>query len=87
MHINPTAEQQQQFMEMPSIGPLYMINMLKFKPGGLTKYQACVKAVSPLINEVGGELVWSGQSIATLIGPHEEDEGLWDAVLIVKYPN
>ena len=62
-----------------------MINMLKFKPGGLTKYQACVKAVSPLINEVGGELVWSG--LATLIGPHEEDEGLWDAVLIVKYPN
>lgn len=87
MHINPTPEQQQHFMEMPDIGSLFMINMLKFKTGGLPKYQAYVKAVAPLINEVGGELVWSGQPMATLIGPHEHEEGLWDAVLIVKYPN
>ncbi|OEK01194.1 hypothetical protein BFP97_06575 [Roseivirga sp. 4D4] len=85
MHINPTPEQQQQFMEMPDIGPLFMINMLKFKTAGLSKYQAYIKAVAPLIVEVGAELVWSGQPMGMLIGPH--DARLWDAVLIVKYPN
>lgn len=87
MHINSTPEQQQHFMEMPDIGPLFMINMLKFKTNGLEKYQAYVKAVAPLINEVGGELIWSGQPMAMLIGPHEDEEVLWDAVLIVKYPS
>ncbi len=85
MHINPTPVQQQQFMEMPDIGPLFMINMLKFKSDGYKKYQAYVKTVAPLIQEVGGELVWSGQPMFTLIGPH--DDVLWDAVLIVKYPS
>lgn len=85
MHINPTPEQQQTFMEMPDIGPLFMINMLKFKTDGLEKYQAYVEAVMPLIKEVGAELIWSGQPMCTLIGPH--DDILWDAVLIVKYPN
>ena len=85
MHINPTPDQQQRFMEMPDLGTLFMINMLKFKSDGLEKYQAYVKAVSPLIKEVGAEMVWSGQPMGMLIGP--TDEVLWDAVLIVKYPN
>ncbi|MFY0594428.1 hypothetical protein [Roseivirga sp.] len=85
MHINPTTEQQQQFMEMPDLGPVFMINMLKFKTDGLPKYQAYMKAVAPLIAEVGAELVWSGQPLGVLIGP--TDETLWNAVLIVKYPN
>lgn len=85
MHINPTPEQQQVFMEMPDLGPVFMINMLKFKTNGLQKYQAYVKAVAPLIEEVGAEMIWSGQPLCTLIGP--SDDILWDAVLIVKYPN
>mgnify|MGYP000141231795 FL=1 len=85
MHINPTPEQQQHFMEMPDIGPLFMINLLKFKTDGLEKYQTYMKAVAPLIKEVGAELIWSGQPMGTIIGP--SDELLWDAVLIVKYPN
>lgn len=85
MHINPTPEQQAQFMQLPDLSLLFMINYLKFKEDGLATYKTYVKAVAPLIAEVGAEMVWSGKPMATLIGP--ENEALWDAVLIVRYPN
>jgi len=85
MYINPTPEQQQQFMAMPETSPLFMINMLKFNEGGQEKYKTYMHAVAPLIKEVGAKLIWSGKPMMGLIGP--EDEMLWDAVLIVRYPN
>lgn len=85
MHINPTPEQQQEFMALPEGEPVFMINLLKFKPDGLQTYQTYIKAVIPIAEEVGGTLIWSGKPLTTLIGP--VDEMLWDAVLIMRYPD
>ena len=86
MFINPSPKQQQDFMQMPDAKPLYMVNLLKFKAdGGEASYLRYSKAVGPLLEEVGGTLVWAGKPMRVLIGP--EDETLWDLMLIVKYPD
>lgn len=84
MNINPSPKQQQDFMMMPNVEPVYMVNLLKFKRDGFEKYQSYIKEVEPLLKEVGAQLVWSGKPLTVLIGP--EDETLWDAMIIMSYP-
>ncbi len=85
MNINPSPKQQQDFMSMPDVKPVFMVNLLKFRPKGVEIYQEYIKKVAPLLKEVGGELIWSGKPLGILIGP--ENESLWDAMLIVRYPD
>ena len=86
MFIEPSPKQQQEFMQLPDTKPLFMVNLLKFKPdGGEAAYVHYAQEVAPLLEKVGATMVWAGKPMGVLIGP--EDEALWDLMLIVKYPN
>lgn len=92
----PTSAQQLAAFKRDDGQPIYMLNLLKFRdravyPDGrettLTGAQAYAlygRAVSKMIAEAGGKLVFSAQVRGLLIG---EVEGPWDSVAVMMYPS
>jgi len=59
-----------------------MLNLLAFKPeGGEERYMEYGAAVAPLLEKVGGRIVFAGRPAAVLLG-----DGSWDLVALVEYP-
>lgn len=64
-------------------GPVTMLNLLAFRPdGGRERYAEYGAAVLPLLEGVGGRIVFQGAAAPAVIG-----EESWDLVLLVEYPN
>lgn len=95
--VMPTSADRMHEMAQPGPdGPIYMVNLLKFKdraeyddgrPTELTgreAYSLYGQAVSGLIQEYGGEVVFVGDVTFLSLGQVEE---LWDEVAIAKYPD
>jgi uncharacterized protein (DUF1330 family) len=62
--------------------PVVMLNLLAFKPdGGRERYLEYGAAVAPLLERVGGRIVWAGAPAPALLG-----EDPWDLVALVEYP-
>lgn len=62
--------------------PVVMLNLLAFKPeGGRELYEEYGEAVAPLLDKVGGRIVFMGAPAPPLLG-----EGSWDLVVLVEYP-
>ena len=62
-----------------------MLNLLRFDgEEGRAAYARYGEAVVPLIQELGGQVVFSGPCAEAVIGPAERE---WDAVLLVRYPS
>ena len=76
-------------------GPIYMINLLKFKEKaeyedgretdltGYEAYQLYAKEVGKLLTEFGGKGIFAGDVTFLALGQVEE---LWDEVAIAMYP-
>ena len=63
-------------------GPVVMLNLLDFKQaGGAERYTEYAEAVGPLLDRVGGRVLYAGEAAAPVIGPSK-----WDLVLLVEYP-
>jgi uncharacterized protein (DUF1330 family) len=59
-----------------------MLNLLSFKAdGGRERYEEYGAAVAPLLERVGGRVVFLGPPAAPLLG-----EDAWDLVALVEYP-
>lgn len=94
--VTPNSDQLQGFTEPGPDGPIYMVNLLKFKakaeyPDGrasdLTGEQAYAiygEGVTKLLAEVGGAPVFSATVERLMLG---EVEDLWDKVAIAMYPS
>ncbi len=81
--LTPTQEQMKAVAELQDEGPIYMLNLLKFKPdGGEESYETYTQKVKELMFPKGMEFTFTGKAMMSVIG--EED---WDEVLIVKYPS
>jgi uncharacterized protein (DUF1330 family) len=64
-------------------GPITMVNLLRFEPGGGSKaYGEYAAAFASLLEEAGGTFLYRGRVEATLVG----DE-TWHAVALVTYPS
>src|SRR5690349_12603317 len=60
-----------------------MLNLLAFHPdGGAERYAEYGAAVTPLLEKVGGRIVFAGQASLPLLG-HDG----WDLVALVEYPS
>jgi uncharacterized protein (DUF1330 family) len=78
----PTSEQNQEFMAFESDGPIVMVNLLKFKPNsGAAEYAKYSAGVAPLLEKVGGRVLFSGAAKYCWIGNAD-----WDAIALVEYP-
>ena len=94
--VYPNEAQLQGFAEPGPEGPIYMVNLLKFKekaeyPDGreshLTGEQAYAiygEAVSQLLVEFGGAATFSANVQRLMLGEVEE---LWDKIAIAMYPS
>ena len=92
----PNAEQIAGFMQPGPDGPIYMVNLLKFRaraeyPDGrqtdLTGEQAYAiytEGVRKLLGELGGGGMFSATVSRLMLGEVEE---LWDKVAIARYPS
>ena len=94
--IYPNKEQMRGFTEGDHGKPISMVNMLKFKEKaeysdgretdltGAEAYAIYGAAVTKLVKELGGEIVFAGVVERLALGEVEE---LWDQVAIARYPN
>lgn len=93
--IFPTdPEQQKQMMQPGPEGPIYMVNLLKFRAraeyedgretelSGREAYNLYAKEVAKLITQFGGKLSFLGDVTFLAIGQVED---LWDEIAIAEY--
>jgi uncharacterized protein (DUF1330 family) len=94
--VYPNEAQLKGFLEPGAEGPIYMVNLLKFKTHaeyadgratdltGEQAYNLYGSAVSKLLQEIGGGAMFSGTVERLMLGEVEE---LWDKVAIAMYPS
>ena len=82
-HINPEPEQFAAFMDAPIVGPVVMVNLLRFKPdGGEACYEKYAQLAAPHIMKAGVQVLFRGVGRAAVIGTES-----WDEILLVQYPS
>ena len=70
------------FSKRAADGPVFMLNLLEFRPdGGAERYAEYGAAVAPLLARAGGNPIFAGRPAESLIG-----EGSWDLMVLVSYP-
>lgn len=95
--VYPSTEAQRTAMGQPGPdGPIVMVNLLKFKDlahyedgsdpelSGRKAYERYGRAVSQIIKEYGGRIIFAGD--VTLLGLGQVED-LWDEVALAEYPN
>ena len=94
--VMPNSEQIEGFAKPGRGGPIYMVNLLKFKEkavyedgrqtelSGQEAYALYAKGVSKLLEDVGGKIEFNAQVERLMLGEVEE---LWDSVAIAMYPS
>ena len=92
----PNEEQINGFLENPEIGPISMVNLLKYKEkaiydddrdtnlSGEEAYGLYAAQVINLVEKYGGEFLFAGKVNRLMLGEVEE---MWDSIAIAKYPN
>lgn len=65
-------------------GPVVMLNLLKFRPGGEQRYLDGYASVAvPMIEARGGRILYAGRLAERA---HEDDAPEWDILVLVEYP-
>ncbi len=94
--VYPTEEQIQGFSDPGPAGPIYMVNLLKFKDraeypdgrdtdlSGEQAYALYAEGVAELLTEHGGAMMFAADVERLMLGTVEE---LWDKVAIAMYPS
>ena len=96
--IHPSKETSKILSQWKDTGPVCMLNLLKFKEvanyepfpalapnapiSGEEAYQRYMKAVNPLLEKAGSEILYFGGGNSFVIGPSNET---WDLVILVKH--
>ncbi len=94
--IIPNEDQINGLLENSEIGPISMVNLLKYKDKAIYEdgrdtnltgeeaYGLYAMEVINFVEKYGGEFIFAGKVSWLMLG---EVEDLWDAVAIAKYPN
>ena len=94
--VTPNEEQINGFLKNPEIGPISMVNLLKYKEkaiyddgrdtnlSGEEAYGLYAAKVINLVEKYGGEFLFAGKVNRLMLGEVEE---IWDSIAIAKYPN
>ena len=94
--ITPNEEQINGFMQNPDLGPISMVNLLKYKAKAIYEdgrdtnltgeeaYGLYAVEVVNLVEKYGGEFLFAGKVTRLMLG---EVENLWDSIAIAKYPS
>jgi uncharacterized protein (DUF1330 family) len=84
--VDPTGPDLKRFLQEDDGAPVVMLNLLRFTPdGGRASYTEYSHAILPFLEQVGGEIVYYGDTATPLVQPPTGND--WDAVLLVRYPS
>ena len=84
MPVDPRGEDLKRYLEEDPGGPVVMLNLLKYRPGGEESYRAYSAALKDYLPGIGAEVLYVGDCSTSLVAPPSWD---WDAVLVVRYPS
>ncbi|MGQ0467344.1 MAG: DUF1330 domain-containing protein [Sporichthyaceae bacterium] len=94
--VDPTPDMLADFAALPSGGSITMLNLLRFRDradytahpdetpcDGRQAYRRYLDGVMPLVEAIGGSIVFAGAYVGRVIAPPDEH---WDDLLVVTYP-
>ncbi len=84
MAVDPRGRDLKHFLEQDDSGPVVMLNLLRFGPGGKAKYEQYMSHFRATASSVGAEVIYVGLGSTTLVAEAGQS---WDAVLLVRYPS
>ncbi|MER5994539.1 DUF1330 domain-containing protein [Streptomyces viridosporus] len=84
MAVDPRGADLARLMAEDPGGPVVMLNLLRFAPGGRASYEEYSRRAATFLKRYGGELLYAGDGGTPLVA---EDGQAWDAVLLVRYPD
>lgn len=85
MAIDPVGSDLKNFLAEDDGGPVVMLNLLRFAPGGRELYQRYADAMATtFLPRYGAEIVYAGDGRTAMVA---EAGQAWDAVLLVRYPD
>lgn len=84
MPVDPRGEDLKRFLAEDPGGPVVMLNLLKYKPGGRASYERYVEAFREHGARFGAEIVGVGDCGTALVAPDAHD---WDSILLARYPS
>lgn len=94
MHIGFDGESFRAFRDVPRDGPIHMLNLVRLRERaeyedgreatGAEAYAAYGRESQPVLERLGGRIVWRGKMEHMLIGPKDE---AWDLCFIAEYPS
>lgn len=92
-NINPDRAQFEAFKALPRDTPINMLNLVRVhetatypdgkQATGRDAYAAYGRDSAPVLERVGGSILWRGSFETVLIGPSDEH---WDFCFIARYP-
>ena len=84
MAVDPRGEDLKRYLVEDEGGPVVMLNLLRYKPGGEGSYKAYGRALADYLPRIGAEVLYAGDCSTTLVAPEGWE---WDALLVVRYPS
>jgi len=81
--IDPGPEQLARYLADDDGRPVTMLNLLRFRPGGRELYGEFVRRIRPLIESIGGEIVYAGEMSTAFVPAGGSG---WDAVVLSRWP-
>ena len=95
MPIGPTKEQIKALVDSPLVGPVVMLNLLKFAEragggagaeglSGRESYARYGERIRSMLEKKGARVLFQGRADSVVIGG---DADHWDAVILVEYPS
>ena len=85
MAIDPRGSALKALLNDDPGGPVVMLNLLRFRPGGRARYEQYMRALSEsFLERVGAEVLYVGDGSTVLVAEPGQD---WDMVLLVRYPS
>lgn len=85
MAIDPTGRDLKSMLAEEEGGPVVMLNLLRFAPGGRSLYQEYARRLKEtFLPRYGAEVLYAGTGETALVA---EDGQAWDAVVLVRYPS
>ncbi|MUL41770.1 DUF1330 domain-containing protein [Streptomonospora sp. PA3] len=84
MAVDPSGSDLARMLEEDPGGPVVMLNLLRFAPGGRAAYAEYSRQAAPFLRKYGGEVLYAGDGAPPLVAEDGQD---WDAVLVVRYPS
>ncbi len=85
MAVDPRGADLKRMLAEDPGGPVVMLNLLRFRPGGRGSYEEYARHLATtFLPRYGARVIYAGDGSTSLVAERGQ---AWDAVLLVRYPS